>query len=741
MSIRTLALGAAALAVVVGGLLLIVPRGPASPQTPIAPGAPGAPVTAASASTATSLAPGARVSPPTQAPTSTRPPERPAEGVASQAPELVPTDIDFFHPAHQPGPDGKRPALPTPAYGGRVIVRTDLMPPSLNYALDGAAVTRRILYEVHETLAVADFATGELAPDLAASWDVEDSLFLKRTVSPGAADETGAAGETRAADQTGAAGALERLVGVVTCDGEHYELRARDPHAPGAGANATATPIRVPVADVQSLERGTVITFHLRRDVHWQDGEPFDASDVAFSFSIYSNPRVRCDNKRSNYDKVRSCEVLDPYTVRFTLDQAQFKALGNLADLFLLPAHRYDLSDPDHARFDPEYVASKRAANPSWTPTADEQGDYVNEHPNNRTPIGLGPYRVTQWNKDFLEAERWDGYFAPEQGGWFDTIRWRLIENDNTANEALLAGEIDFNERLRADEYFGEFTQSKAFTDRCYKGYLYADAYGFVAWNLARKPFADVRVRQALGRLFDYQGVRTNYYRDQAIQVTGVQPVSSPAYDWSLEPLTFDPQRADELLTEAGWYDRDGDGLRDKDGEAFEFEITINTGSKTSEVLMARFQEELAKQGIRAHITANEWSLFQERCVRRDFDAAARGWVPPPEVDPDSLFHSRWAKPEVGGSNFCGFADPEVDRLIEAGQREIDDAERYAIWRELGRRIYAAQPYVFLFNPARKFGLNKSIRGFQALRFDPNYQLRRWYFPAGTPGTRATRAR
>ncbi|MCC6406027.1 MAG: hypothetical protein IT453_02595 [Planctomycetes bacterium] len=712
MSIRTLALGAAALAVVVGGLLFqrfSANREPEAASEPVA----ARDSVAASATASTAI--------PTPAPSAKPPVDAAAPDAAAQAPELVPTDADFFHPDHQPGPDGKRPELPTPAYGGRVIVRTDLMPPSLNYALDGTAVTRRILYEVHETLAVSDFATGELLPDLAASWDVEDSLFLKRT------------------DASGAAATPERLVGLVTRDGEHYEVRARDPRAPDGGSSAA--PLRVPIADVQSLERGTVITFHLRRDVRWQDGEPFDASDVAFSFSIYSNPRVRCDNKRSNYDAVRSCEVLDPYTVRFALDRAHFKALGNLADLFLMPAHRYDLSDPDHARFDPDYVAAKRAADPSWKPTADEQGDYVNAHPNNRELIGLGPYRVTEWSKDYLEAERWDGYFAPENGGWFDTIRWRLIENDNTANEALLAGEIDFNDRLRADEYFGEFTQSKAFTDRCYKGYLYADAYGFVAWNLTRKPFADVRVRQALGRLFDYPDIRTNYYRDQAIQVTGPQPVSSPAYDWTIEPLKFDPQRADELLTEAGWYDRDGDGLRDKDGVAFEFEITINTGSKTSEVLMARFQEELAKQGIRARITANEWSLFQERCVRRDFDAAARGWVPPPEVDPDALFHSRWAKPEVGGSNFCGFADPEVDRLIEAGQREIDDAARYAIWRELGRRIYAAQPYVFLFNPARKFGLNKSIRGFQALRLDPNYQLRRWYFPAGTPGTRATRAR
>lgn len=631
------------------------------------------------------------------------------------APELVPIDVDYFHPDHQPGPDGRRPPQPEPAFGGRVIVRTDLMPPSLNYALDGAAVTRRILYEVHETLLAPDFETGELVPDVAERWDVEDTLISKPT-------EDGA--EPR------------RWVGVVTREGDEYVVRPVSPLSSGPAGPAAW---RVPAGDVASLERGTVLTFHLRRDVRWHDGEPFDASDVAFSFSIYANPKVRCDNKRPNYSAVTACEVLDPYTVRFTLAKAHFKALGNVADLFLMPAHRYDLSDPDHARFDPDYVAAKRAQEPQWQPTADEQAEYVNAHPANRAFVGLGPYRVTEWTQDHLEATRFDGYFAPERGGYVDTIRWRLITNDDTANEALLSGDIDYNDRLTSEQYFGAFTRSEAFLARCYKGHLYADTYGFVAWNMTRPKFSDARVRRALGMLFDYEGVRANYYRGHAIQVTGVQPVSSPAYDWSLVPLKFDPAAADALLTEAGWIDRDGDGVRDKDGQPFEFEIAINTGSRTSETLMARFQEELAKQGVRARVQAYDWSVFQERCVRREYDAAARGWVPPPEVDPDALWHSRWAGADVGASNFCGFADPEVDRLIDAGVRELDDARRYAIWRELGARIYAAQPYTFLFNPARKFAVSKALRGFQALRFDPNYQIRRWYYPKGTPGTRATR--
>jgi ABC-type transport system substrate-binding protein len=78
--------------------------------------------------------------------------------------------------------------------------------------------------------------------------------------------------------------------------------------------------------------------------------------------------------------------------------------------------------------------------------------------------------------------------------------------------------------------------------------------------------------------------------------------------------------------------------------------------------------------------------------------------------------------------------------LIERGQKELDPAKRAATWKELHRRLYDLQPYLFAFNPPRKFAMNKALRGFQSVPLDPNYVVRRWYYPAGTPGTRATLA-
>jgi ABC-type transport system substrate-binding protein len=85
-----------------------------------------------------------------------------------------------------------------------------------------------------------------------------------------------------------------------------------------------------------------------------------------------------------------------------------------------------------------------------------------------------------------------------------------------------------------------------------------------------------------------------------------------------------------------------------------------------------------------------------------------------------------------------GFDDPQVNLLIEQGQRELDRAKRVEIWRAIHRRVYELMPYHFAYNVPRKFALDKNIRGFQSFAMRPGYSIRRWYYPEGTAGTRPT---
>ncbi len=632
--------------------------------------------------------------------------------VAKTGPGPVPVDV--FHP--------DRDSALTPAYGGRVVVHLSSMPEGLNRAIENSAVSNWMLYELHDRLVLQDWETWELEPSLCERWDTEDQIVLVEGAAarhPGAA-RIGPEGKERAI-----------LFGRVTESGDGYDVA---PLSKGNPISAGAK-VHVPQADVASVEYGTVFTFYLLDDVHWHDGHPFDADDVFYSWDIYNNPEVDCDEIRFSFDKILAAEVVDKTTIRFFYAIQYFKALEVPGDMCILPRHLYDLTDPDNKKFDAA-THSHYASDHQFT-TA-ELGDYVNDNPHNTAWVGLGPYKLTKWDSKFVEAERFSDYHAPEKGGYLDRIAWRHIQNDDSAFLALVNGELDFFARVRSEDYFGEGTASEAFTGSFYKGYFFTGTYGYVGWNTLRPHLKDVAVRKALCHAFNWEEYLQSNYHGLGHRVSGPQNYFGVGYNHDVKPLSYDFDLAEEMLAEAGWYDRDGDGVIDKDGVPLEIEFLYPSGNKASETLGLTLQEAHEKLGIKLEMRNLEWSSFLERMLERSFDAVNLAWVPPLESDPEQLWHSRWGKPELKSSNMCGVMDDYVDELIEKGQKELDEEKRAALWRELHRYIHdEVQPYMFGVNTPRKFAMNRTLRGFQAFKIAPGYSIRRWYYPAGTPGTRA----
>ena len=475
----------------------------------------------------------------------------------------------------------------------------------------------------------------------------------------------------------------------------------------------------------------------VRRDVRWHDGHPFDSRDVRFSLALFENPLVDCGERRNQYDKVVAVETPDARTVRVWFDKQYYFALDSLGtELTLLPAHLYDLDHPDDAE-----GRARRAADPAWKPTDAERAEHIHKNAHNRDWVGLGPYRVTRFDDQGVQAERFDGYFDPANGGYLDTLVWRYVKDDAVAFQALVNGELDFFARVSAEDYFGAATETEAFRKRLYKGWFYSGNYWFVGWNLARPKLADVRVRRAIAQATDFAAFKHAFYKDLADQITGPWMPTKPEYDANVKPLAFEPAAARALLEDAGWIDRDGDGVVDRDGTPLELELLCEAGNGVAKAFAAQWQQDLARIGVKLRLAAVDAAVVTERRKARDFDALASAWALTFENDPEQVWHSKWSAPGARGANFTGFADARCDALIERGQRELDPARRAAIWRELHARIYELQPYLFAFSPPRKFALDQGLRGVELVLMDPNYVLRRWYRPAGTPGTRATRER
>jgi peptide/nickel transport system substrate-binding protein len=657
--------------------------------------------------------------------TAASPAANPASPAPSQVrPAIQSADADVFHPAHQPGPTGARPPLPAPAYGGRAVIHLERLPRSLNNVLENLGVLRRILLEVHETLLVRDPDTLALAPRLATAWTAEDVLH----VPTGSARAAGATALDPGSFVAGRGDELVRGRLTESADAWTVETRAAD------GSARTATFAK---SLVTRVERSTAITFTLRSGVRWHDGHEFDSRDVRFSLALFENPLVDCGERRNQYEKIVAVEAPDARTVRVWFDKQYYFALDSLGtELTLLPAHLYDLEDPDC-----ETGNMRRAKEPGWVSTNAERAEHIHKNTHNREWVGLGPYRVTRFDDQGVQAERFDGYFEPANGGWLDTLVWRYVKDDAVAFQALVNGELDFFARVNAEDYFGGATESDAFKRRLYKGWFYSGNYWFVAWNLARPQLADVRVRRAIAQATDFAGFKRAFYKDLADQITGPWIPTKPEYDVNVRPLAFEPAAARALLEDAGWIDRDGDGVVDRDGTPLEIEFLCEAGNGVAKAFAAQWQQDLARIGVKLRLAAVDGAVVTERRKARDFDALASAWALTWENDPEQVWHSKWAAPGERGANFTGFADERCDALIERGQRELDPVRRAAVWRELHARIYELQPYLFAFSPPRKFAIDQGLRGVQLVLMDPNYVLRRWYRPAGTPGTRATRER
>ena len=667
------------------------------------------------------------------------------EASAPATDDIDQTDKDKAGPGPKPAdvfhPDG--PSDAAPLFGGRVIVHMASLPKNINYVVENSAWTRRILYDVTETLLIQDWEYHDYRANAASGWVQEDLLVLNESAHGKYAGETG----VKVVRRDGEVGqrSVRAVYGKVTEGDEGWLV------TPASVGSDLAEPITVAAADVDVVEKDSVFTFTLRDDVRWHPSAPYagdaeamqlmgdqflDAQDVQFSWSIYSNPTVDCDEKRFQYEKITDCRIVDEHRVRFFYQEQYAFALTSMGDsLTLLPSHIYNLGDPQNPRYNADASST-------------QQGDHINDNPHNQLWVGLGPYRMTKWSDEYLQAERFvdgDGqplYFnagVKNRVGYFDTLRWRYISDDKTAFSALINDELDFFDRVKSADYFGESTRKETFTKNFYKGYRYLGTYGYTGWNLYRPALADINVRRAIAHAFDFDSYLKTTYKGLARQTTGPVPYISEGFPRDLKPYPYDVDKAIEILEEAGWYDRDGDGIADKDGVDLKIEFLFPTGNDASVTLGLKIQESLEEIGIQVSMANQAWATFLEKMKNRDFDAINLAWVPPLESDPEQLWHSKWGAKDVKSSNNSGLQDPEADRMILGIQRETDRAKRMELWKEFHRYIYQeVQPYLFGYNVPQKYALAKRIRGMQAFAIDPGYSVRRWYFiDPEEPGVRA----
>ena len=433
-------------------------------------------------------------------------------------------------------------------------------------------------------------------------------------------------------------------------------------------------------------------TFTIKKGVKWQDGVPFTADDIVFSYKTIMDPKVDAPQLRSYYQEIKKVEAVNEYEVRFTYARPYFLALEFCGGIPIVPRHVF------------------------------EKGDF-NTNPAGRAPIGTGPFRFVKWTTGReVVLEKNDDYWGEKPH--LDKIVYRIITDPSVALQVLKRQELDVASLTPIQ--WEKQTGSPDFENHFDKFNYYTPNYSYIGWNSARPFFADKRVRRAMTHLVNRGLILDKIMFDLGAVVTNPFYINSPEYDKDIKPVPYDPARARALLDEAGWTDHDGDGIRDKDGVKFAFEFLIPGGSETGEKIATILKEELDKMGIAMEIRKTEWAVFTSRLNDRKFDAVTLAWSMGVESDPYQIWSSTQAD---SGSNFVGFKNAEADSLIEQARQEFDRPKRIELYRKFSEIVNEEQPYTFLF--CRKATVAVAKRFENVIVYPLGVDPIEWYVPQG----------
>jgi ABC-type transport system substrate-binding protein len=434
-------------------------------------------------------------------------------------------------------------------------------------------------------------------------------------------------------------------------------------------------------------EHNPVITFFLRPNVHWHDGVPLSAEDVKFTYQALIDPK-NASPRSSSFDPIQSVEVLDPLTARVTYKRLYSPAIIDWS-LGLIPKHLLD------------DAALSREMNVRGISREAQKTFSIRNSDYNRNPIGTGPYRFAEWRSDqFVRLTRNDRYWGEKPQ--YRELYFRVIPDFLTMELEFQAGALDRYDAL--PHQAARYRQNPAYhVIDTSEGY-----YAYIAYNLRRPLFQDVRVRRALGMAIDVKSIIQYVLDGEGQRATGPYYSNTPYNDPEVKPLPYDPVGALSLLADAGWH-KNSAGLLEKDGKLLEFTLVTNNGNPQRKATMTIAQQAWRKLGIDCKIQAFEWTVFIEDVSHKhNFDAVVLAWNGG-DINPDlySIWHSSQTGPYK--LNFCGYQSPRADDLISRIRVEYDSEKQVQLTHQLHRVIAEDQPYTFLYEPLKPVVLDKRI--------------------------------
>lgn len=413
----------------------------------------------------------------------------------------------------------------------------------------------------------------------------------------------------------------------------------------------------------------------LRSDAQFHDGRPVTAEDVVFTLQWM---RKQQNGENLLFERV---EALSEDIVRLHYTEPPLSSSLVHLRLHILPKHLVE----------PQLAA----------------GHSLDELPFSQHPIGAGPFRFAGWvGEDHLRLVAFEEYHGGRP--YIDTVEVRSDYPDTRYEwAAFMRGESDVALFAAPDDL-------KSIADNPAFKVLKGGGSSYTALSLNCRPesvLADRRVREALHYAIDRQAIWRFLSGDataDSVFIAGPFPPGSIYNDPQVPAPVKNQRRARAILQAAGWVDADGDGLRERDGEALELTLGMVKELPHRHDIAAQLRKDLEEVGI--HLLMQTEPLQMLYAVKPRFDMVLREGYS--DLDPDitaSEWHSRNAR------NWSGYVNAEVDQLIEAGRVTYDGNRRIAIYRNIHRHLLADHPTIFICREPVMYAVRQPLGGLELI--------------------------
>ncbi len=426
------------------------------------------------------------------------------------------------------------------------------------------------------------------------------------------------------------------------------------------------------------------ITINLRNDVKWSDGEKLTARDIVFSFDIFSDPVV---NSRlfGSFEKFytdstghilldKTIDVLSEYRLKINFLPHSHPSLFNI-DIPILPEHIFSK------------ISRKEIS------TSDV----------NSKPVTTGPYTLDNWDKNQSLSLKANPASFMYHDGIIHKIVFKIIPEYTSRLTQLKKGEIDLCELIKPED-----TPALKKQENIVIVPVKGREYEYIGWNnidpdvfnnggklVPNKLFGSAQTRKALSYAINKQEILEEYLQNYGQLAAGpVSPIFIEIMDKEIKPYNYDPTKAKQILSDEGWKDTDNDGILEKEGVKFSFDLFVPGGNPLRNYSATVIKNDLKEIGISVNIQTMELNTFLDNLFTKKFNAWIASWYIAIPLDVKMMWYSDINSTPL---NVQSYSNKKIDKILDEIEQSSDKEKLKDLYKQFQEIMHNDEPVTFLY--------------------------------------------